>query len=284
MQIINKQIDNIYRKALYKCGKAPINISYTRSNTWYDYTLSDIQDSLLNFLPYSNNIPINDHLYFINDPLYFSQIENRFAFYIPKVLFFHNASILSMKKEDRYLLNNKIKLYNKYTFIHELANTIPNINVIDYGFSEISSEALNRRHKSILFIAEEKNMDQIIFANIKQKYPDSDMIFLKPNNIGIDSLLLNYKVCINLSSGYNTLLAASRGCITVSAVPEKDIPHHYVANEMSQIIKCLEEATNLNSGHIINHNFITKKYPYSTYIQNIQNIIKDQLNKESIYE
>lgn len=286
MQIINRQINNIYRKILYKNKLAPINISYTKSNRWYDYSLNLSQDPLLSFLPYNNSFPINNQLYFINEPLSFTQTLSNFVTYIPKILFFHDSELISMKKEDLYLLNKKIQPYKKYTFVPELINLIPDIKKIEYGFTSIDKELLFKRNKSILFITEESNMDQILFSHIKQMYPDADVLLSKSYRPDIESILVNYKICIHLASGYNTLLAASRGCITISSKQEKDIPHHYVATDISKILECIHYINNnLDSqANINNHDAITNKYPYSTFFSYIQNIIKEQVDTEGFYE
>lgn len=286
MQINNRQIACIRRRALYRNALAPLNIAYTKLGNGYDFSLESIQNPLLNFIAYPNSTIIDSHLYFINDPLSFSQEPSGFSFYVPKILFFHDDALLSMKKEDLYLLNQKIHRYKKYTFIPKIKNIIPDINIIRYGFNRVDHSALLRKNKNILFISEEKNIDKIIFSQIKQHHPDADILSLRSNNTNIDNILLNYKVCINLNSNYNTLLSASKGCITISSSQEPDIPHHYMIKETKEILQCLNHIqNNFDSNiHIINHDTITTKYEYSSFISIIQNIIEEQLNIESFYE
>jgi hypothetical protein len=275
---VNKQISYIHRRLLYQQKISPLNIYYTKSNTEYDNMFSEIQNPLWNFMSYESGLESNlyPHLYFINNPLEYSQNYNQFIDYIPKVLFFHNESVVSMKKEDAYLLNKRLKQYQKYSFMPVLRNIITDMNVINYGFKEVDPiEIMSNKNKSILFIAEESNLDTMIFSQIKQKYQDADIYISNNSSINLSSILSNYKICINFHNQYNTLLAASKGCITLSDRIQEDIPHNYVAKgslEVLELLSYLESAAQ-DDYYINNYNHIIKKYPYKEFISSIENII-----------
>jgi hypothetical protein len=243
--------------------------------------LNSITDNLFNFISDSigDDVPIYPNLYFINNPVEYSQIQNKFLHYIPKVLFFHDESIVTMKKEDLYLFNTKIKNYKKYSFIPSLKNIISNIYDISYGFKQINSDTITNKNKSILFIAEEKNFDNIIFSQIKQKYPDADILVAKNNNNYITNQLINYKICINFYSEYNTLLAASKGCITISSKHQADIANHYVVSSSTELLGLLDSIVpNLTKETFIaNHDSITNKYPFDKFNNSIKQIIDEIL-------
>lgn len=282
------QITNIYRKLLYKNKLAPINIGYTSSKSWYDNCLKNFTDPAINFVTFPNTIA-KEHLIFINDPLIFTTQHIEKKYHLGCVLFFHDQSLLSLKKEDMYLLNEKITQYKRYTFSPLISNVISNTELISYGFKKINNESqLMNRSKSIVIIGEHRNIDQIIFKEIKQLYTDTDFLVVNPNNIQIDinQLLSQYKVCINMSSSYNTLLGAANGCITLSQQQEQHIPHHYVVNNIKDIDNALKHTFGLYnpSQHLSNYHSIISNYDYDTFHTKIKNIIDTTINMANIYE
>lgn len=287
MQIASKQLATIYRKLLYKNNLGPINIGYTSSRSWYDSCIRNFSDPLLNFILSPNPI-VNEHIIFVNDPLDFSIQSVDHTKHIEYILFFHNQSFVNLKKEDIYILNNKISKYKKYSFSPIANNIIPDIQLIKYGFKEIDDpNILKNKSKSVLLIGEQKNLDQIIFSQIKQIYGDTDFLVISPDNLkqDIEKILIQYKVCINMSPNYNTLLAASNGCLTVSSVPEPTIPHHYVANNIQDIHGILKDIFESYTSHvpIRNYQAMIDHYNYNEFSTTIKNIL-NSINTVNIHE
>lgn len=286
----NNQISNIYRKILYKNSLAPVNIGFTSSNSWYDATLTSIPNALLTFIPinYDINNIINYNLYLINNPINFSlNIQsNQLSNHINKILFFHEESVAHIKKEDLFLLNENLKNYTKYIFSDKLSNSVLGAKYISYGFPQMDDHNFSLREKSILFVGDDSNINQIIFNSLKQVYKDMDFIKNGDNAIDIENRLLKYRICINLDHSYNTLLAASKGCITISSDNNKEIPHHYSISNTKDIFGTIESINKnyTQSFHIDNYKFMTSKYSYDTYIDNIKKIIDTNIEIENFYE
>lgn len=276
----NHQISNLYKRLLYLQNNIPINVIYTKSNNLYYKYLPNLEDSHINFIS-DNSLDnsIDNQLLFINNPINFVQQDNtKIDKFIPKVMFFHDDQILSMKKEDLYIFNEQTTKYEKYSFDEKVCDAIPNVNYIQYGF-KMPQSILKERKKSILFIPSDHNLDNVIFTQIKNAYPDADVI---PDNIvDINSLFLNYKVCVCTNSFYNSLLAAAHGCIIVSPRNIIDIPHHYQATNLNQMMSSIKNVLD-NYDPIIHQQVssaVTSRYDYDKFSNTIKHIILNTCKK-----
>lgn len=281
MIVDNRQIIKIYRKLLYKNNIAPINIGLSRLDSMFNLSLQSIDNPLINFSEVSSDI-LDNHLLFINDPINFLQHVDK-NFYQHPILFFHDDNILKMKKEDIHLLRSDINKYTKYSFNERLSSIIQDIKYIPYGFKEPNQHIINNKTNSILFIGQQRNIDQIIFGQIRSKYPDAEFI----DDMTSDNQKLafeKYIVCINMKSRYDTLFAAANGCITVSLSDEPDIPNHYKIINITDILDCLNtiQQTYDKAYHIQNSNNIISKYPYEIFKDKINFIITQEIDKHKI--
>ena len=272
---------------LYSKNIAPINIQFTTSHTLYDSTLTHLSDPYINLIPSSlEDHCIESQILFINDPIdmvhkdkYFSSIINN------KVIFFHDDKILRMKKEDLFLFREQIAKYIKFTFDPKICSIITDAVPIQYGFKSNNTISKNR-DKSIIFLGNEQNIDMIAYNHIKQIYNDIDFINIeKVITKDISNILNNYKVCISMSSMYNSLLAAANGCFVISSIEDnKDILYYQKVNSFEEILQKLSLILN-NYNHEYHKQIsdsILQKYDYSVFVKNITNIVKTTCNRAII--
>lgn len=273
------QIINIHQKILCLNELIPINVGFTYSNTLFDNTIKYLTDTSMNFIEDNKDI-LSYQSIMINNPIEFSIQEiNRD---LNKVLFFHDENILSMKKEDQYLFQEKTIKNKKYSFNKKICSLFSDVQHIDYGFQENSSD---HKDKNVLLIGNNnQNMESIIFDQINNKFPNSRTIGLKDihdMNIDIKSIIEQYKVCVCMSSKYNRLLAASCGCFVISFEEDHEIPYYLYLNSLESLInsisKIMIDYENIKHKHSeISHN-ICSKYSYSKFNSQLKDIIKENL-------
>lgn len=285
MQINSSQILALYRKLLYSKNIAPINIKFTKSNTLYDREIINIENQYLNFIPYSlSDSCIDSPILFINDPAELINKDQHFNSIIAnKVIFFHDDKILKMKKEDLFLFKQQVSKYIKFTFDNRICSIIEAIP-ISYGF-KTSIKADQSRDKSIIFLGNQQNIDLVAYNHIKGIYKDADFINIENiNNIDINNILANYKICISMNSIYNNLLAAANGCFVISSIGSQDIPHYSLVNSFEGIIDSISNIMqNYNrEAHLQISKTITEKYNYSIFINNLNTIVKETCNRVTI--
>lgn len=286
MQLKTSQISSIYKKLLYTRNIAPITIKFTKSNTLYDRTLSDINNTYINFLPYEISESIIDaQLLFINDPMdLVFRIQEFNSVIANKVLFFHDDKILRMKREDLFLFKQQIAKYPKCSFDHRICSLIEDTIPLNYGF-KAPNKSLQNRNKSIIFLGNRQNIDAIAYNHLKQSYNDIDFLSIDETpNVDIGILLSNYKICISTTSLYNNLLAAASGCFVLSSLDNIDIPYYQKVSSFDDIvekIKIIFDNYNSNLHNDIS-NYIIQRYNYEIFSNSISHIVKQTCNRATI--
>lgn len=275
----SNQIINIHQKLLCINEQIPINVGFTYSDTLFDNTIKHLLDNTINFIEHDNDM-VSCQSIMINNPVQFSIQEINTN--INKVLFFHDETILHMKKEDKYLFHEKTLKYKKYSFYKNISLLFPDVEYINYGF-QINSN--NNRDKDVLLIgANNENMESVIFDQIKSRFPNSKIMSLKEihnTNIDIKSIIEQYKICICMNSKYNRLLAASCGCFVISFEEDQEIPYYSQLNNLEAIMDNIAlkiiDYENIKHLHSIISEKICSKYNCEIFESKIKNIIKENL-------
>jgi hypothetical protein len=195
-----------------------ISILYLKHNTLFDSIFKDL--SYNTFV----NGDINNYYYDMiisNNPLSDSNECKRLSneHHINEVLFFHNAPPENFKKEDIAIFHQNTAISHKIFMSKEIyeswkikSNT--KSTIIDYGIPDI--EYSTHRNKSILILNLENNPQiDMLYNHIQNTIPESNIIKNLPGSVEtkeIIQLLSQYKICIDLSSSINMLLAISCGC------------------------------------------------------------------------
>jgi hypothetical protein len=275
----SNQIINIHQKFLCLNEFIPINIGFTYSNTLFDNTIKYLLDNTINFIEYNKNI-ISYQCIIINNPIDFSTKDPDNS--VNKILFFHDETILRMKKEDQYLLQEKLAKYKKYSFNKNICSLFSNIQYINYGFQNNSSYD---KDKDVLLIGgNNQNIESLIFNQIKNKFPNSRNINLKEiheTNIDLKTVIEQYKICLCTNSRYSRLLAASCGCFVISFEEDNEIPYHLHLNSLESIIdnisNIITNYENMKHQQTIISEKICSKYNYAQFNSQLKNIIKENL-------
>lgn len=202
-----------------------------------------------------------------------------FAMHLPLILII--SDVKSYKKEDRFLIQNKIKNYTKI-FLNEDAykafcNEDPKCFSIKLGIPLdifYPTQSFNKR-KDICII-DNNPMTHNIKTAIDKTGKSCDII---DTNLGMNilSAIFNqYKVCIDLGDNYmvNLLCAAACGCKCITSTTQSGVPYIIKTlgldnNFVSNICNELDSEVNTKS----NIAYIKENYPFTDFIEKIHKII-----------
>ncbi len=273
---INYQIHNIFHNILAR-QNYPINVLYTYTGTLFDKVIEDIPNiNIINNQVFLN-VALSYGLCIINDPLDFAQnigvYNNLFS---NKILFFHDGPPPSLKKEDLFLLKSSLNKFPSFYFgmNHESwmnSNIIP----INYGIKNIDIETTKDKDIIILTINNNKQT-QLIYDNLKQSYPNTDMLTIDNNKSYTDimNIISKYRICVDLGSYYNVLCGVSVGCYGITTKKSYQDDYIYHISDYQQLIGIVKEV--LSIPHIDTHtmkDYIKNKYDYASFVKNISNAI-----------
>jgi hypothetical protein len=272
---INYQIHNIFHNILTK-QKYPKNILYTYTESLFDKAMEDIPDTIMINNQVFLNIPLSYGLCIINDPLDFAQnigaYNNLFA---NKVLFFHDGPPPSLKKEDLFLLKTSLQKFPSFSFSlnHEqwMNQSIQSLN---YGIKNIDID-INKEKDIVILSTKNHKQTKLIYDNLKQAYPNTDLLTINSNQSYEDiiKIISKYKICIDLGSYYNVLCGVSVGCYGITTKKSYQDDYIYQISDYQQLIGIVKDI--LSSPININdmRKYIEDKYCYESFIQKISNII-----------
>jgi hypothetical protein len=287
--IINKRISKISTTILYEPKHSLLDqIMFL---TGFEFLI--FGDSKYSFVT-DNVINIPNHLRDLYTySLYISYGIEHFAsnntsidsvLHIPSIVLVDNIKVL--KKEDLYLLSNRLKNNHKCFLRNNLLSKLANTNKsvehnigIPSSIFYITKEYDTRNNVVILG----KNMlsDQIAsFLNSKQI--DCDIIDLYDNISNINLKFNNYKFCIDLTENYleNLLCATLSGCrgITLSKndIILDDIKH---LDNLDEIYSYITETNNIKPDTKTALTKIENRFPFDSFITFIKEYI-ELINKE----
>lgn len=147
--------------------------------------------------------------------------------HIQDIIYFRDAANQHVKKEDKFLIQNKLSRSNKIVrnpTIQSSWHMKGHVNILEYGVPNITIND-NQSRKSLLFInlSQNKTID-LIYQDIKRFIPDTDILnnIKDMSYIDIARQLQEYKVCVEMEDSYNILAAVASGCRVLS---NKKIDH-----------------------------------------------------------
>lgn len=283
---IKYQINNILHSIKYnKNGIA--NINYIPANCIYD----NLIDSLISysFINYrfiaEKNLPYS--LTMVNDVHQIINTDNQMLkkMYSNKIIFFHENIFSGMKKEDQYLLYNTLKTYPIFSYIKNLP--IPNVNYISYGIESkiLKTKASEREIDIIVLYSKNHKQSDMVFKTLSSRFNNIRAIYA--NNLSITNLhntLNNAKICIDLSSYYNTLFSISCGCYGITNSISSDSGFISSVSNMDQVIEIIPKILKeYNDAYIEStQNYIESNYNYNNFINQIRTIIDTHINTSVI--
>lgn len=189
-----------------------------RENAKYTFNTDNvinIPDIFLDLYPYTLYISYTVEKFANNN----TSIDN--IFHIPSIILIDNIKL--SKKEDLYLLSNRLKHNNKCFLKNHLLEKLNATKSVQQNIGIPSHLFVNTKpyteRKSVAILGKNMLSDQIAsFLNAKNI--DFEIIDLYDNISNINAKLNNYRFCIDLSENYqeNLLCASCSGCrcITLS--------------------------------------------------------------------
>lgn len=279
---INYQIKNIIHTTLARIKDARLNIEYYQSNSLYDLFVMDLDQYQLLDTKVIKQYQLPYGLTIVNSPTDIAErLDSYRASYANKVIFIHNHPSPVFKKEDLYLINKEISKYKIYSFISGIQNKFPTAEYMQYGFDTNNSYInSSERDIEICIISTENNKQVNSLKDFLDKKYKSIKVMLttKQNNASdVIKTLNKTKVCIDMTSPYNNLLAVSCGCVSVtnSLIADGKFIHSIGnINDLYNIIN------NINAQYDDKYiadtkSYIEKNYNYNKYKEKMTSIIEN---------
>jgi hypothetical protein len=248
-----------------------IDISLTHKNSY------EIIQKILSYDVYWDNNPVE---YISNYHTYKDQ-------HILDIVFFHDWPENVLKKEDKFILQNRLQnslqIYTNESFKNEW--TINNGKYIPYGIPDTRISLEQPRKSVVLINTDNGRSGEILYSHIKQYFPDAGMMHdisvMSYDNI-IDSLR-EFSICITLKKSFDSLIALSCGCDVLSSsfLSENGVTH---IEDFNQIHIMIESALNSRNLEIIKQRTrdLIKKYDLEIFQSEIYNTIRNRIRKPFI--
>jgi hypothetical protein len=280
------QVQNLLQIISHHQGNKLI-VNTIFANSLFDITLQELDDYV--FIDHKT-IKSKDLSYgatLINNPIAFandiSYIKNMYS---NKIVLMHENIFSGLKKEDQYLLFTSIKDYTIFSFIPNIPLQNNNVNYIKYGFkSNISQLAADRNTDVLVLYNNDQRQAEMLFQMVKGVIPNSEIVNIK-NIQSIDmmnNLFNNTKVCIDLSSYYNTLYSVSCGCFGITKSESYDPNFITTIHDVTSLLPLLQQIlSSYNDNYIYGaQKYIESNYDYATYESNMKAII-EQISNSAI--
>jgi hypothetical protein len=229
----------------------------------------------------------NAHI--VNNPLAYLKNNNSLHLHLNSVVFSHDIGLLSIKKEDAFLLcSNAFRTNDVLIYFNPImANyNCPKIEKIklDYSIPDDIKD-LKQERQGVAIFCYNKNIGQDLINSIS---PNSDQLSVLPNSLEeLNNELNKYELFVELDSGsiINALSAIASGGVAVILDPNnilseyRKIPNLYVVNslpELQALVSKRPERTQETT--IFNSNF----RDFDSFKKKIFNTIKESQRKAFI--
>jgi hypothetical protein len=248
---------------------------YIFGNNSFDYNIPNVinlPERLYGVYSYSMHVSYNIEKYV--DDNHISKV-----FHIPGIIII-DPNIKSYKKEDKYILFQKVKNYHKIFLNHETFEYFgkPNKSYVipigiptDTFFSTTENE---KREKDVIIIS-----DDIIAQQIKQVLEinnlSCDIVDIKfKDSKTINEILNRYKYCIDTTNNnyVNLLCAISSGCFAISTT-QSSMPCPFVTyvQDIDHIIHIIKnQESKLNN--IAIQEYLANNYSYKEFSNKLNSI------------
>ena len=288
--------NNIIKAAISNTSKYKnFNILYTKSNTLFDMLLSQIDGICLteiSKLPENILCSFSYDFFLSNNSIDYSDLLPTIKnFHLKDIVLFHSFPDSSIKKEDKFLIRQTFKNSKTISVKEDIRNSweIPNSEVIKYGIPKSDRLDISSPIKKsvILLNLEQSRSIDMLYHHIKNYIPNVDMIKDISNSSleEIYSVLSQYKVCIDIKSEINCLIAIYCGCKTISSANMFE-SGALVLDDYNNIVEILTkeiESYSLEKS-LENQNTILEKYNFQTFNNSFLSIFNDLIKESFVYE
>jgi hypothetical protein len=279
---INYQIKNLIHTTLVNKKDINLNIEYYPSQSLYDLFISDIDQ--YHFLDPNiiKQYQIPYGLSIVSNPTDVAErLHSYKSSYSNKIIFVHHQPSPMFKKEDLYLINKEISKYKIYTFIPDMQNKFPTSEYIRYGFNESNCHSsTSDRDIDICIISTDDNKQvNSLKSFLTKKYKSVEVILtLKQKNMAdVIKTLNKTKICIDMNTPYNNLLAISCGCVSITNSLISDGKFIYSIGNINDLYSVIDNINIKYNDEYINDSksYINSNYNYNKYKQKMTSIIEN---------
>jgi hypothetical protein len=227
-------------------------------------------------------------IYWNNNPVeYIGNLDKYKNDHIQDIVLFHEFPDNALKKEDKFLLQNRLrdslKIYTNPSFKNVWS--INNGHYIPYGLPYIKTDLSLTRKSLVVLNADNSKAGEFLYSHIKQDFPDASIL----QNIstmsydGITDVLQEHNVCISFKKSFDSLVALSCGCdvLSSSLIEEEGVVHIEDFNKINLMIGSVLKARNVE---IIKKRIedLIKKYDLEVFQNEIYNTIRNRIRKPFI--
>lgn len=255
------------------------------SNNLFNLSLSKLESYNISKLAASPFIGIiND------DPINFSQKANDLylQYHVPGLLFFHNQAPAALKKEDKYILSQKLSNTTKVFFDNTIRNSWGLSNTDSHTISYGVTPKQSVKTKDVIVLNSTNNSTiNTIYQHIKNKIDNSDILTSFIDYDDCLSLISNYKVAVCLENFYDVLCCSSMGCKTITNIDFKDkLPSVTKINDYNTIVPSIIQLLNNDDNTEINQTieYIKTRYKLNTFLDSMKLILSNFKNRVYIHE
>jgi hypothetical protein len=267
-----------------------INILYDYRNSIFDKFIAKYLDvSLIYKETYlSTREIVSCDIYWDNNPVeYMSNLHEYKGQHISDIVFFHEYPEAVLKKEDRFLLQNRLQgslqIYTNELFKNMWA--IQNGRYIQYGIPDTKIDLSFPRKSVVLISIDGGRSVELLYSHIKQQFPDATII----QNISdmsyddITNILKQHSVCVTLRKSFDSLVALSCGCDVLSSSSLSENGIVYI-EDFNKIHLMIESSLRDRNNEMIKKRTsdLIKKYDLETFQNEIYNTIRNRIRKPFI--
>jgi len=267
-----------------------INVLYDNRNSIFDkFVIKYLDLSFVNKEAYSSTREILSYdIYWNNSPVeHISNLHEYKSQHISDIVFFHEYPEAMLKKEDKFLLQNRLQgslqIYTNESFKAEWS--INNGRYISYGIPDTKTDLAQLRKSVVLISTDIGKSGELLYSHIKYHFPDATLI----QNISdmsyddIVNVLKEHYVCITFKKPFDSLVALSCGCdvLSSSLLSENGLIH---IEDFNKIHLMIESSLRDRKNEIIEQRIsdLIKKYDLEIFQNEIYNTIRNKIRKPFI--
>jgi len=279
--MLNHSVSNIVNTLISKQN----TIYYIGKKNLFFYTL--INCDKLSIIDHANQ-PFS--LLASDNPIDYSQSIDKISlhYHTNSIIFFHDTPPSALKKEDKVILNRKLKNSFKVFFNQSIKEEWGLADfasiVMDYGIP-LLTDVIDKKNVCIVNLEKNPGVDRL-YQHIKNYINDCDVI----DNIKLLDKISEYKISICPNGIYDSIFSASCGSWVISSIPklEENICNITYITDYGSVQDRIKDI--LSNWEILDHlikssqQYIREKYPIEVFYNNIS-ILSNQISKRAfIYE
>jgi len=267
-----------------------INILYDYSNSIFDKFIiqymgmsfidKKIHNSMRELLSYD--------IYWNNNPVeYISDIDKYKNDHLSDIVFFHEFPENNLKKEDKFLLQNRLrgsfKIYTNMSFKNSWS--INDGRYIKYCIPDMKTNIESERKSVVILNMNNDKSGEFLYSHIKQQFSDTTILqdISKMSYNDITNVLQQHNICISFKKSFDSLVALSCGCevLSSSMIEEEGITHIEDFNNINSMIGSVLKTRN---AEIIKKRIdsLIKKYDLEIFQNELYDTIKKRIRKPFI--